>query len=110
MHVNANSALAFNSAPATEVFCCFSAQCLAFSAGSVTPALLLRRFQMFDSSATRPYTVSAMACWKRAADLGYMTLDGNGKVRRWQASVRQTPPLNAQFAENLSQDNLPLPS
>lgn len=40
----------------------------------------LRRFEMFDSSATRPYTVSAMACWKRAADLGYMTLDSNKKV------------------------------
>ncbi len=41
----------------------------------------LRRFQMFDSSATRPYTVSAMACWKRAADLGYITLDTHNKVR-----------------------------
>lgn len=43
-------------------------------------ATLRRRFEMFDSSATRPYTVSAMSCWKRAADLGYMTLDSNGKV------------------------------
>ena len=42
--------------------------------------MLRRRFEMFDSSATRPYTVSAMACWKRAVDLGYMTLDSNGKV------------------------------
>ena len=40
----------------------------------------LRRFQMFDSSATRPYTVSAMACWKRASDLGYITLDKDKKV------------------------------
>ena len=40
----------------------------------------LRRFQMFDSSATRPYTVSAMACWKRAADLEYITLDTDKKV------------------------------
>lgn len=40
----------------------------------------LRRYQMFDSSATRPYTVSAMACWKRASDLGYITLDANKKV------------------------------
>ena len=40
----------------------------------------LRRFQMFDSSATRPYTVSAMACWKRASDLGYITLNKDKKV------------------------------
>ena len=40
----------------------------------------LRRFQMFDSSATRPYTVSAMACWKRASDVGYTTLNKDKKV------------------------------
>ena len=40
----------------------------------------LRRFQMFDSSATRPYTVSAMACWKRASDVGYITLNKDKKV------------------------------
>ncbi|EIE20277.1 hypothetical protein COCSUDRAFT_67562 [Coccomyxa subellipsoidea C-169] len=50
--------------------------------GAVASFMLqdLRRFQMFDSSATRPYTVSAMACWKRAADLGYITLDTHNKV------------------------------
>ena len=58
---------------------------LNISARSVEHVLLLRRFQMFDSSATRPYTVSAMACWKRAADLGYMTLDSNGKVHSTQS-------------------------
>ena len=42
----------------------------------------LRRFQMFDSSATRPYTVSAMACWKRASDLEYITLNKDRKVSR----------------------------
>ena len=36
---------------------------------------------MFDSSATRPYTVSAMACWARAQQLGYISLDKAGKVR-----------------------------
>ena len=40
----------------------------------------LRCFQMFDSSAIRPYTVSAMACWKRASDLGYITLNKDKKV------------------------------
>ena len=40
----------------------------------------LRRYAMFDSSATRPYTVSAMACWARAQRLGYITLDPAGKV------------------------------
>ncbi|CAL8470879.1 g10421 [Coccomyxa elongata] len=51
-------------------------------AGAVASFMLqdLRRFQMFDSSATRPYTVSAMACWKRASDLGYITLDASNKV------------------------------
>jgi hypothetical protein len=47
----------------------------------------LRRYEMFDSSATRPYTVSAMACWKRAADLGYITLDSQNKVSALQASL-----------------------
>ena len=41
----------------------------------------LRRYAMFDSSATRPYTVSAMACWARAQQLGYISLDKAGKVR-----------------------------
>ena len=41
----------------------------------------LRRFQMYDSSATRPYTVSAIANYKRAAHLGYITLDQAGKAR-----------------------------
>ncbi|BDA45526.1 hypothetical protein COCOBI_07-3130 [Coccomyxa sp. Obi] len=51
-------------------------------AGAVASFMLqdLRRFLMFDSSATRPYTVSAMACWKRASDLGYITLDPSNKV------------------------------
>ena len=51
-------------------------------AGAVASFMLqdLRRYQMFDSSATRPYTVSAMACWKRASDLGYITLDASNKV------------------------------
>lgn len=50
--------------------------------GAVASFMLqdLRRFQMFDSSATRPYTVSAMACWKRASDLGYITLNPHNKV------------------------------
>ena len=41
----------------------------------------LRRFQMYDSSATRPYTVSAIANYERAARLGYIALDAAGKVR-----------------------------
>lgn len=41
----------------------------------------LRRFIMFDSSATRPYLVSAMSNWARAERLGYLTLDKQGKVR-----------------------------
>ncbi len=57
--------------------------------------VLRRRFEMFDSSATQPYTVSAMACWKRAADLGYMTLDSNGKVCStcvtWETGASTSP-------------------
>ena len=41
----------------------------------------LRRFAMFDSSATRPYTISACACWERAVRLNYISLDPSGKVR-----------------------------
>ena len=41
----------------------------------------LRRFQMYDSSATRPYTISAIANYKRAAHLGYIALDPAGKAR-----------------------------
>ena len=40
----------------------------------------LRRFVMFDSSATRPYLVSAMSNWSRAERLGYLTLNRQGKV------------------------------
>ena len=40
----------------------------------------LRRFVMYDSSATMPYLVSAMSNWARAERLGYMTLDSSGKV------------------------------
>jgi hypothetical protein len=38
---------------------------------------------MFDSSATRPYTVSAIANYKRAADLGFLSLDPAGKVLQY---------------------------
>ena len=41
----------------------------------------LRRFQMYDSSATRPYAVSAIGNYKRAAGLGYISLDADGKAR-----------------------------
>ena len=40
----------------------------------------LRRYAMWDSSATRPYTVSAISCWKRASELSYVGLDDDGKV------------------------------
>ena len=40
----------------------------------------LRRFVMYDSSATMPYLVSAMSNWARAERLGYLTLDPSGKV------------------------------
>jgi hypothetical protein len=40
----------------------------------------LRRYAMWDSSATRPYTVSAISCWQRAADVGYVALTDDGKV------------------------------
>lgn len=40
----------------------------------------LRRFVMYDSSATMPYLVSAMSNWARAERLGYITLNESGKV------------------------------
>ncbi|KAL4434437.1 hypothetical protein ABPG75_000878 [Micractinium tetrahymenae] len=42
----------------------------------------LRRFAAWDSSTTRPYTVSAMSCWARAAAVGLVTLaeDAQQKV------------------------------
>ena len=68
---------------------CPSLSLLSVNARSLELALPLRRFQMFDSSATRPYTVSAMACWKRAAELGYMTLDNNAKVHSTQVCAEE---------------------
>ena len=40
----------------------------------------LRRFVMFDSSATKPYLVSAMSNWARAERLGYLTLNQKSQV------------------------------
>lgn len=40
----------------------------------------LRRFQMWDSAPTMPYRISAQSCWRRAADIGYLSLNDQGKV------------------------------
>ena len=42
----------------------------------------LRRYTVFESQAIRPYTISAMSCWQRAVQLGYITQDEAGKVRQ----------------------------
>ena len=62
----------------------------------------LRRYSLFDSAATRPYTVSAMACWARAQDLGYITLDSAGKVSSEPAPHCWTQ-SKASMASNLNQ-------
>lgn len=41
----------------------------------------LRRFAAWDSSTTRPYTVSAMSCWARAAATGLVSLAADAKQR-----------------------------
>ena len=47
----------------------------------------LRRFVMYDSSATMPYLVSAMSNWARAERLGYMTLNSKGKVTEFETVI-----------------------
>eukprot|EP01023_Acetabularia_acetabulum_P036360 TRINITY_DN3433_c0_g1_i4.p2 TRINITY_DN3433_c0_g1~~TRINITY_DN3433_c0_g1_i4.p2 ORF type:complete len:186 (+),score=27.15 TRINITY_DN3433_c0_g1_i4:194-751(+) len=41
----------------------------------------LRRFSMFDSSAIRPYTISAMQCWDNANKHGMVGITDEGKVK-----------------------------
>ena len=36
--------------------------------------------QMWDSAPTLPYRISAQSCWRRAATIGYLSLDDSGKV------------------------------
>ena len=63
----------------------------------------LRRFAMFDSSATRPYTISAMSCWRRAHDIAYIALDSSGKVRNriCRCLGRTAQPLHCESERNV---------
>ncbi|PSC75363.1 ciab isoform A [Micractinium conductrix] len=40
----------------------------------------LRRFAAWGSATTRPYTVTAVSCWSRAAAVGLVALDGGGRL------------------------------
>ncbi|KAL4420317.1 hypothetical protein ABPG77_010222 [Micractinium sp. CCAP 211/92] len=61
-----------------------SSHCLQESAERLLSCFLLsdlRRFAAWDSSTTRPYTVSAMSCWARAERTGLVSLTADAQQK-----------------------------